>query len=807
MNANRGRNAEQGRIVLALGQILSATDRQAIRTSSLGTTRGLVSRPSEPPRDRDPSRLGRLLRHRLAGVRACSLVGTWLLATMCPVLVARAQRLTMPLDGAWEIADSVAADRVPTHFTHTGPVPGLTNLARPAFDDVDRFLSREQLASRIRLKSAPPQWLREYWTGKVEQDRNYFWYRKVFRAPARRDVAVLKVNKAQFGTAVWLNGQKIGEYAGCFSAGFFPLERALRWDEDNTLVIRIGAHPAVLPDTYPTGSDFEKIKWTPGIYDSVSLGFCDNPSIRQIQVAPRLATSEILVQTMIENRGDAVSFELRQQVETWDGGRAVGAAVVTPLRLEADEIRTVQQTVRIPDVRLWSPEDPFLYVLRSSTGGDSADTRFGMREFRFDGATGRAVLNGQPYYLRGSNITLHRFFEDPCCGDLPWNEAWARRLLGELPKQMNWNFFRFCIGPVPDRWLDVCDEVGLLVQNEFFVWTGGPGWYPGYSRTYDVAEMIRQYGDWMRDSWNHPSVAVWDANNETKDAVYGERIIPAVRPLDLSGRPWENSYNPPVSDIDPVEYHPYLMSGGHFGELKFKLSDLETMDGRPRPGQLPSDRNAVIINEYGWLWLNRDGSPTRLTERVYEQLLGPDSTARQRLDLDAYLLAAKTEFWRSRRQYAGVLHFVYLTCSYPGVYTSDHFRDVTRLDLDPAFVDYVGQAFKPLGVYVNFFQPGLAPGTQRAFPVVLINDRPTPLAGTLRLTLETTAGKTLAQTEQPFELPALGSKTLEPLLRIPSDPAGACVLRAAAASDTAPDQPTLSRRWVAVEAPAATPAP
>ena len=43
--------------------------------------------------------------------------------------------------------------------------------------------------------------------------------------------------------------------------------------------------------------------------------------------------------------------------------------------------------------------------------------------------------------------------------------------------------------------------------------------------------MIRQYKDWMRDNWNHPSVAVWDANNETKDAMFGDKIIPAVRPL------------------------------------------------------------------------------------------------------------------------------------------------------------------------------------------------------------------------------------------------------------------------------------
>jgi hypothetical protein len=83
--------------------------------------------------------------------------------------------------------------------------------------------------------------------------------------------------------------------------------------------------------------------------------------------------------------------------------------------------------------------------------------------------------------------------------------------------------------------------------------------------------MIRQYGDWMRDNWNHPSVAFWDANNETEEPLFGDTIIPAVRSLDLSNRPWENSYNAPIAADDPVEHHPYLCSGAYLGEgMKFR---------------------------------------------------------------------------------------------------------------------------------------------------------------------------------------------------------------------------------------------
>ncbi len=714
---------------------------------------------------------------------------------------ARSERVTISLDGKWQIADSVDSEAIPPTFSRNAPVPGLANLAEPGFEKVDAFLSREHLANRVRAKLAPEVWLTNYWKGKVEQDRNYFWYRKTFRAPGRYPVAMLKINKAQFGTAVWLNGQKLGEYAGCYSASRFHFEDVIQWSGENTLLIRVGAHPGVLPDNYPTGSDFEKIKWTPGIYDSVSLIFCDGPLIQSVQVAPRIANSEAIVQTVLKNvRNEPVSASLTQVIKTWKGGKRVTVAAPQSVNLGPGEERSVTQTIHIPDAHLWSPEDPFLYALESSTGGDNVKTRFGMREFHFDGATRRAYLNGKVYYLRGSNITLHRFFEDPLCKDLPWNEAWVTKLLGDLPKKMHWNYFRFCIGPVPDRWLEICDETGLLIQNEFFVWTGGPGWYKGYSRSHDPDEMIRQYKDWMRDNWNHPSVVVWDANNETKDDIFGTRIIPVVRPLDLSNRPWENSYNPPVGPNDPVEDHPYLMQSGGSGKLSFKMSDLEKMDGKPR-GSLPSDKHAPLINEYGWLWLNRDGTPTRLTENLYPQLMGTTNvTARERLDLYSYLLAGKTEFWRAHRQYAGIIHFVYLTCSYPGVYTADHFADVTRLKLDPAFADYMGEAFKPLGVYLNFFQPTIAPRTPQTFTVMLVNDYDRALDGRVVLALESEKGRVLARSEKPFSMGALGNAAIEIPLDIPAS-SGKCVLKATAHPDRATRiGPTVSRRWLTVGA-------
>jgi beta-galactosidase len=702
-----------------------------------------------------------------------------------------AQRTTLSLDGEWEIADSVDGDSLPAAYSHKVPVPGLAHSAVPGFKDVDQFESRQLIQNRVQRGLAPASALVSN-AGVSRQERNWFWYRRRFDVPVVRGVAILRINKAQFGAAVWVNGQKAGEHLPCFTAAILNVTGKLR-QGSNEIVVRVGAHPGVLPPSVSAGTDFEKNRWTPGIYDSVSLALSENPAIETVQVAPSRDLRSIAVQTRVRNHSaQAVAFALRQAVHGWKSDVVEARAPAMHLRLAAGEERVITQEVALPNARLWTPEQPNLYVLETGTGGDSASTRFGMREFHFETATKRAYLNGRPYFLRGSNITLHRFFEDPKSGVLPWDEEWVRKLLVEIPKQMHWNAFRFCIGPVPDRWLDIADEAGLLIQNEYFVWTGR-AWHGAENQVhFDADEMIHEYAEWMRDNWNHPSVAIWDANNETFDPVFGEKIIPAVRALDLSRRPWENSYNPPAGPDDPVEDHPYeFQDMAKPGGPEFSMTTFEKPNGKA-PGA-PSG-HALILNEYGWLWLNRDGSPTELTKTLYSRLLPKSATAEDRLALNAYLLAGITEFWRAYRQYAGVLHFVYLMSSDPLSYTADHFRDVEKLELQPHFRDYMSQAFAPLGMYLSFWQPKLAAG-KHTFQVMLVNDEYEPAAGTVTISLQSRSRGEVGHANVPFQVGSLGQTTLYVDLNVPDAP-GDFLLQAKA--DPGKGEPTLSRRNVTV---------
>lgn len=401
--------------------------------------------------------------------------------------------------------------------------------------------------------------------------------------------------------------------------------------------------------------------------------------------------------------------------------------------------------------------------------------------------------------MRGSNIALHRFFEDPVCGSLPWNEQWVRKMLVDIPKSMHWNSFRMVIGPVPDRYYDIADEAGILVQNEFPIWTL-PAFRKDIPEYWSLDQLKSQLIDWMSDSWNHPSLVIWDPMNETaSDRMYNSGLIQQIRKLDLSARPWENSYNPPTGQNDMVEFHPYRLTQGfyHFSPGKpFDLASFQSMYPTPNMGEFRQTGQSLVVNEYGWLWMNRDGQPTLLTKRIYDHFLGSNSSATERFEFYAYVLAGHTEYLRAYRTFAGVQHFVYLSSSHPGAITSDNFIDVRELQLEPHFAEYVGDAFKPVGVYLNFWQPKLNANERRRFTIMMINDKQSGATGELILSMENANGDVVLRHQQPFEVDALGQMTYYADIIVPETPGQYLIKASAKYGESAS---TISRRKVVIE--------
>lgn len=653
--------------------------------------------------------------------RRIVLFAALLILLTAPLVIAAPapDRREISLDGAWQMTETREGQE-PAKFDRQAPVPGLADMAQPPFEAVG-----EKTSANF---------------------RSHFWYRRTFTVdgpvPA---VAILKFHKAAYGLQAFLNGRSLGEHLPCFTPAYFNVRDGLKGNgETNELVVRVGATREALPKGMPDGHDFEKTRYIPGIYDSVELILTGSPRVVRMQTVPDIAGQTVRVVATLAGGGKANPVFRVREVST---GNVVGEAKADPISVPAGEERTVDVKIPLKPCRLWSPEDPFLYELETATGADTLRVRFGMREFRFDAVTGRAMLNGKPYYLRGTNVCIFRFFEDPPRGDRPWRQEWVRRLHRAL-RSMNWNSIRYCIGFPPEAWYRIADEEGLLIQDEFPIW-----YLDKWPADLKSDAIIKEYTEWMQERWNHPCVVIWDAQNETRTAETG-KAIQAVRGLDLSNRPWDNGWAAPQSPTDVFEAHPYLMQNP-----SFRMADIVRTN--PKPGSVipNTGNNPVIINEYAWLWLNRDGSVTTLSKGNYERLLGPGATADQRFYTYARLLAAKTEFWRCHRQVAGVLEFCGLGYSRPDGQTSDHFIDLEQLTFEPHFKALLGDAFAPVGLMIDLWADELPPGKPRDVPVVVINDLYADWDGTVRLRL-TRDGKEVWQAEQPCKVLALGSQTL-----------------------------------------------
>ena len=674
-------------------------------------------------------------------------------AAMTPIDGARVRageinpRKVIDLNGTWQVAEG-SMDSMPARFEHTVPVPGLIDMAEPAFAEV----------------------------GKKSERRQAFWYRRTFAVDGPiPDVAMLKLNKVRYGTKVWLNGQLVGAHLPCFTPALMDVKPYLKGDgQENELVIRVGADRESRATDVPSGWDFEKYLYIPGIYDSVELILTGAPYIESFQVVPDVASQTVRFVSTVRNPTGQDQVNVTYRIREARSGRGVLARRIRLSEFGDDAQFPLFDDFHLTDCRLWSPEAPFLYEIEVDIGSDQVRTRFGMRSFAFDPKTGRALLNGEPYMMRGTNVCAYRFFEDAERGDKPWDRDWVRRL-HEKFKGMHWNSIRYCIGFPPELWYDIADEVGFLIQDEFPIWTLGEA-----PEKPTAEKIIPEYTEWMRERWNHPCVVIWDAQNESNTPETG-KALSAVRHLDLSNRPWDNGWAEPQSEQDGVEAHPYLfisMFNPDWGNAKFKgLADIVNVS--PIPSLQQAQRKLkvpIIINEYAWLWLNRDGTPTCLTANVYEKLLGPDSTTEQRRVLYAKYLAALTEFWRSGRQCAGVLHFCGLGYSRAGDKprpeggaTSDHFIDLEKLTFEPNFERYVRDAFAPVGVMLDYWGQDVAAGEKHEFEIVVTNDLALEREGNVRLLIHK-GDALIARQEKPCKVDALGQKRLSFTQTVPFDP-------------------------------------
>lgn len=680
--------------------------------------------------------------HCLPGILSFLTITLWLTGCQNP---SDEKRLIISLNGNWQIAITDVDAGMPEEYPSTVRIPGLIDMAVPALEVQD-----------------------------TAYENSLYWYRRTIKVEEAEKIQ-LKINKAKYHCRVYVNGAFVGENLYCFTPGYFNIKPFLAEEGENELVISVGCENN-MPDTVMTGHDFEKMKYIPGIYDDVKIIASGSPHISNVQVVPDIHEDKIRIVATIERSEAELPARLSYRILETATNKLVSKGKVRSEETGANIL--IDFEAAMENVKLWTPEAPHLYTLELETRGDSYRTRFAMRSFTANPEGGPYLLNGKPYFLRGTNVCILRFFEDPDRKALPWDEEWSIKV-HERFKEMNWNSIRYCIGFPPERWYEIADSLGFLIQDEYPVWTlfDHEKIYPEVS----AEHLAEEYRSWLRERWNHPSVVIWDAQNESVTSVTGEAVN-RVRHMDLSKRLWENGWSAPVGPDDPIESHPYLFSSymhtlvpSEKGPLSDLLNEVHfpsnSASDRDPPKEGERHPNPIIINEYAWLWLNRDGSTTTLTDRVYDVCFGEDLATEDRISIYMKHLGILSEYWRAHRHCAGVLHFCGLGYSRPEEprgQTSDHFIDIRNLTYEPKFVEYVKPAFSPVGLMINFWENSLEGGREQNFEFISINDLDTEYRGLLSLRIQKGSQELVSSTRD-LEIPPYGRVMKQAALLIPEE--------------------------------------
>jgi hypothetical protein len=710
-------------------------------------------------------------------------------------------RITQSLDGQWDIAQGPLGEVLPEQYRHRVAVPGFVTEAQPAFASV----------------------------GVPSDEREAFWYRTEFKAPADpSELAVLCLHKAKYGARVWLNGEPLGMHHGAFTLSEYDLSNVIQYGQPNELVVRVGSEFSAIPEYIPIGQDLEKYAWYPGLWDSVSVVYAGQGSIVRTKVEADIDREQVTSHTTVRNNGgEETQFLVRQRIREWGSGTWVSETVEKPLTLAAGEAATVTQEIPLPQASLWTPETPFLYLVQTTlvqgeTATDDRATRFGMRKVEWKAGEKKGFyLNNKLYYLRGTNIALHRFFEDQKRGDLPWDESWVRELLSGHMKDFHWNSFRFHVGRAPNLWYDLADEIGLIVADEFHIFAPVHLAFPGTpsSVNWSLKELEKEFAGWMQENWNHPSIGWWDASNENHNPLLYD-VVPLVRDMDKT-RAWESgSYRAADRPGDPLEEHPYKLNGTGFlnsNPRDYTLADFDEFSRQP-PMSLGgifstwdgegARNHAYVNNEYGWLWLTRNGSAaTPIAQAAYDILApGVELSAEERREIYAYVASELSGYWRAGRGYAGIQHFLHLgKCTgeddivdgadidQPSS-TCDNFVDIPSLTMEPRWARWAPQAFSPVMINIERWSPAFyRPGKQNV-PVTLVNDTYLDQSLTVKMIAADEAGRILTRSASVTTvLSSLASRSIDIDLEIPSQQR--FTIYASVEGDFG-DRPVFSRRKV-----------
>ncbi|MBR2498044.1 MAG: glycoside hydrolase family 2 [Parabacteroides sp.] len=387
-----------------------------------------------------------------------------------------------------------------------------------------------------------------------------YWFRTEFDIPEsyKDKIVWLQVDGINYRAEIWVNGFLLGNMSGMFKEDYIDITDFARVGQKNALAIKV--YPVDVPGTimpkrwgavgeFQNGGDgniglnttmLMSVGWdftfndgirdrNTGIWKNISLYATDQAVIRHPFIKSELAKPNYDVAK------ETVSVEVinptQKDVKCTVKGEIVGENItfskdVNLFRGETKEICFTPEEfpqLVIKNPRLWWPlfkGNPELYELKLTVTvdgkiSDETKTRFGIREIVSDQNTPdksrQFYVNGKKIFIRGTNWIPEAMLRHS-----------DKRTYAELryTKQCGINLVRMWGGGIAesDYFFQLCDEMGLLVWQEF--WMTGDTKHPHDKNLYlsNVEATVKR----LR---NHPSLAYYVSSNESTEMPEAKDLI------------------------------------------------------------------------------------------------------------------------------------------------------------------------------------------------------------------------------------------------------------------------------------------
>ncbi len=412
----------------------------------------------------------------------------------------------------------------------------------------------------------------------IKRHEDNMYYRRTVTVPSTWSGKRVKLNfgAVTWETRVWVNGVRVGStHTGGYDAFSLDITSALKSGANEIIV---GARSTVDGGLFPIGKqrkDPSGIFYTAasGIWQTVWLEPVNEASITRLDTTPDVSAGvlDLVVQG---------TSGLQARAEVLSGGQVVGTATGPT----GSHLR-----IPVPNARLWSPDDPFLYDLRVSLtgigGGDAVTGYFGMRSIgkAMIGGVLRPTLNGKFVYQLG---TLDQGYWPDGIYTAPTDEALRFDL--ERQKALGFNMVRKHIKVEPARWFYHADRLGLMVWQDMPALDAVDDTPVASHANYE--SELRRIVDQLKGI---TSIVQWVPFNEGWGEYDNGRIVDLVRSIDNTRLINHNSgsnccaSDPEPSNGDVIDDHAYQISTGT---------------------RLPTATRVAVLGEYGGLGRRVTGS-------------------------------------------------------------------------------------------------------------------------------------------------------------------------------------------------------